>query len=155
MRVKEAQIKIKTLVSDSINSALMDKVGREIKETVQARTRKGYGVKEPKGKQERLKGLTESYKKQRKRLKAQGKLSGETTPNTSNLTKSGDMVNSIDYVVNKTTVTVSATGKKNKAKARYQADAGRVAFNLSRSEFNKITKLIENEIQNDIKRKGL
>lgn len=155
LKISDLQIKLKTLISDTVDRSLMDKIGREVTDIVKTRTRKGFGVKTNLGPQTRLKGLSESYKKQRIRLKAAGKLSKHATPNKSNLTKSGDMIDSTKHKTTKNTVVISPIGNKNKRKAKYQAKAGRIAYNLSKSENRRIIKLIDQEFNKDINKKGL
>lgn len=155
MKISDLRIKLKTLISDTVDKSLMDEIGREVVDIVKTRTRKGFGVKNNLGPQKPLKALSPKYKARRKLLQAQGKLSSKTTPNRSNLTKSGDMIDSTYYKTTKNTVTVSPKGAKNRKKAKYQAEAGRVAYNLSKSENRRITKIINNRFNKDINKKGL
>lgn len=154
MDLKDLTIKLKGLVRGTLNREDFRQIGEQIKDTVVNRTQKGFGVDENGAPQTRLKGLSESYKKQRSRLKKQGKLSGNTTANKSNLTKSGKMLSDIKVRATNDSVTVFPSGKDRK-KAIYQDEAGRKFMNLSKSEINKIKKEIENKIINDIKKQGL
>lgn len=155
MNLKDLQIRLKSLINGVVDKALMGEVGQEVVGMVKDRTRKGFGVPQNLGAKKPLPGISESYKKQRRRLRGQGKLSSETTPNKSNLTNTGKLVDSIDYTATSNEVKVEPQGRSNQKKAAFQADAGRIAFNLSKSENKKILKLIEDSITKDIKKKGL
>lgn len=155
MTLKDLRIKLQGLIPGIVDKPLMDKIGTEVVDIVKTRTTKGFGVQAEGGPQTPLKGLSESYKKQRRRLKAQGKLSDKTAVNKSNLHKSGEMVESINHQADNNSVTIKPTGSRNEKKVKYQAEAGRIAFNLSKSEKQKVLKIINEEIKNDIKKKGL
>ena len=133
----------------------MLEVGELAKDLVVTRTKKGMGVKKSEGKQAKLKGLSESYKKQRNRLRRQGKLANDTSPSESNLTKEGQMLQSVDSRAAKSVAEVYIKGQDNNKKAELQEKAGRTFMNLSKTEVNKIKKLIEQKIKADIKKKGL
>lgn len=154
MTIQQLQIKFKTLIKDTIDKPLMNRIGIEVAQLVKTRTRKGFGVSANLAPQKRLKGISESYKKQRKRLAAQGRLSGETTVNRSNLTKSGDMLDDITHTSTTNTATIFIKGSKNRGKAERGAKE-RPFMNLSKSEVNKITKIVTEEFNKDINKKGL
>lgn len=155
MTFKDLEIKIAALIDGIVKKSTMDDVANMAKDMVVERTSKGFGVKVKEGPKERLKGLSESYKKQRRRLKKQGKLATETTPNKSNLTKSRQMLDSVAAKASTGQATVYLNNDKAGKKAEYQASEGREFMNLSKSEVNKIKKFIEEKIISDIKKKGL
>ena len=150
---KELQFKLDKLVDDVVNRSLTDKIGKKVVKTVKNRTRKGFGVKQNAGKAERLKPLRQPTKKKRRNLKKRGRLSGETTPTTSNLTESGQMLNNIGYRASDKEVVVAPKGRQQQ-KAR-QVSKDRPFMNLSKSEIKELADLIANEFINDIKKKGL
>ncbi len=133
----------------------MSEVAELAKDMVVNRTSKGFGVNSSNGPKVRLKGISESYKKQRRRLSKQGKLSAETSPQKSNLTKSRQMLSSVDSKASVGQAEVFLNNRKAEEKAKHQAEDGREFMNLSRTELNKITKLIEEKIIKDINKKGL
>ena len=155
MTLKDLRIKLRSLIDDAVDKELMTKIGKDIAQTVKSRTRKGRGVPVNLGPTKPLPGISESYKKQRARLSKQGKLSSETTPKKSNLTKSGQMLDSTTFRASKNEVVIGPSGTQNKKKAEFQAKAGRVAYNLSKAENKRILKIIEESITDDIKKKGL
>lgn len=155
MTFKHVNIQIKALIAGVVSRNNMQKIANTAKAMVIDRTAKGYGVPQPEGPKERLKGLSESTKKRRNRLKRQGKLSSETTPKKSNLTESRHMLDSVRAKATTGEATVYLSNSEANKKAKYQEDSGRIFMNLSKNEVNKIKKEIEQGLINDIKKKGL
>lgn len=153
LNVKQLLAKLETLVDDVINQELTDKVGRKVVNTVKARTRDGYGVKSNGARKQKLKKLREPTKRIRKDLKKKGRLSGKTTPETSNLTRSGRMLDNIGYSASSREVNVAPKGKEQQ-KAR-DVSKDRPFMNLSKKEIKEVTKLVADEIIKGIKKKGL
>jgi hypothetical protein len=138
-----------------IQKSLMDDIGKLVTKNVKTRTRRGFGVTKEGGSSTKLVALSDPYKKRRKQLKAQGKLSPETTPAKSNLTRTGAMVDSLEYTIDKETVTISVTGAHNKTKAKEQGKRGRVFMNLNKREIKDIADVIKKAIGDNIKKQGL
>lgn len=133
----------------------MKELGKKAETMVKERTRKGFGVEKDNGPKTNLKGLSESYKKQRRRLSRQGKLSGETTPGKSNLTKSGKMIDSVTSSASRNEALIYIADSKSKEKAKHQSEDGRTFMNLSKTENNELLKIVEDAIKKDITKKGL
>lgn len=155
MSFKKLNISLKQLIPGLIKESHMKEVGEFTKDMVVARTKKGFGVDKDGAPQKRLKGLSESYKKQRRRLRRQGKLAGDTTPTKSNLTKKGEMLSDLDSRASEAKAEVFIKTDKNRKKADLQAKSGREFMNLSKSELEKIKKKFEEKIKQDITKKGL
>ena len=155
MTFKKLEIQIKAVIEGLIKKSTMQEIADLSKNLVVQRTGKGFGVNTPEGKKVKLKGISESYKKERKRLRKQGKLSGDTTPQKSNLTKSKQMLDSVDAKASTAKATVFLNNPQAKNKAEYQSAQGRAFMNLSKAEVEKIKKLIEKKIIDDINKKGL
>lgn len=153
LNVSQLIAKLETLVDDVINKEVTDKVGRKVAKTVRERTRKGFGVKANGGRKERLKKLKKPTKKIRQDLKKKGQLSGKTTPNRSNLTRSGRMLDNIGYSASDKEVTIAPKGKE-QLKAR-DVSKDRPFMNLSKTEIKEVTKLVAEEIIKGIRKKGL
>lgn len=155
MTFKKLDIQIKALIEGVIKKNTMQEVADLAKSLVVNRTNRGFGVKTPEGKAERLKALSASYKRKRRRLKASGELSAQTTPAKSNLTKTRQMLDSVDARASTAKAEVFLKNERAKEKAELQANEGREFMNLSKNEVKKVKKLIEDKIINDIKKKGL
>lgn len=155
MNFKKLNISLKQLIPGVIKEAHMKSVAKFTRDMVVERTKRGFGVEKDGSPQKRLKGLSESYKKERKRLRRQGKLSGDTSPTKSNLTKRGNMLNDVTFSASDAKAEVFIKTDKNRSKAVFQQKNGREFMNLSKSELDKIKKKIEDKIKDDIKKKGL
>lgn len=115
---------------------------------IRVRTRLGYGVEENEGSKKKLKSIKETTIEERKRLLKRGELSSETTPSRSNLTRTGELLESITYKISKINfLTILIPNRKHKDSsatnaeiARYQEESGRTFFKLSSSEINQIKK---------------
>jgi len=129
-------------VSKKIEKDLEESVEKDALElmadTIRTRTRKGFGVSENNAPKEKLKPLSENYKKQRKRDK---KLSSETSPSKSNLTRHNNLLKSITSDKEK----VFIKGEEQQRIAEY-VSVDRPFMNLSRPEVKRIIKFLTEEI---------
>jgi len=133
-------------------SKSMPEVGEMIEASVKKRTRLGYGVDGNYKSKSKLAKLTDQYKKHRKRLKKKGKLSKDTSPAKSNLTKSGSMLDKLSTKINKKKYTVQvkpsgadSDGVSNKKKSVW-VSKDRPYLYLSTPEIKRITKLLRKEL---------
>lgn len=105
-----------------------------------------------------LKGLSEGYKKQRRRFR--GGLDGNTSPNKSNLTATGQMLNALRGLYKNRSIQIDFStesrgpdfrGYRSRAKnsdiVGYQEKQGRRFFDLSDSELNGLRRKIANRIR--------
>lgn len=153
LTLKQLQQKLDSLVDDVVNKELTDKIGRKVVNTVKARTRDGFGVKNNGDRKGKLKAIKKATKNIRKDLKKKGRLSGKTTPETSNLTRSGRMLDNIKYKASKNEVVIAPKGKEQEKARKVSKD--RPFMNLSKKEIKEVTKLVADEIIDGIKKKGL
>lgn len=126
----------------------------ELKSRIVKRTKLGTGVDPDTGASQRLKKLSEGYKKTRKRRR--GSLDGTTTPAKSNLTATGQLLNSLEVIKKviqdgiSLTITVkdprgtNLDGKQskigNKKLVEYLKAGGRQFLGLTKSQQNEILK---------------
>ena len=105
------------------------------------RTRLGYGVRENLGQRSPLRRLSAPYIKARRGF---GGLAESTTPGKSNLTRTGQLLSSMQIISTRPGLTVIGPrglrrdGKRNEKIAEYQADQGRMFNKLSLNEYNQI-----------------
>lgn len=154
MTFKDLEKKLAKLISSVGDASTMDKIGKELAQTVKTRTRKGFGVDQPGGRSKRLTKLSKPYKKERKGLQSRGKLSSETSPAKSNLTKTGELLDSIKGSGKKNEARIYIDGRNNVKKVRDQAQAGREFMNLNKAEIKDAIDILEKELNNDIKKNG-
>ncbi len=123
--------------------------GNMAAELIRKRTRLGYGVRSYGGSKERLKPLSDKYKTRRKDMD----LSQNTTPAKSNLTKTGQLLDSIaTQTVRKGQVRVGPGGRRtgesltNEEVGEFVAEAGRPFNTLTDIEVKRIATEAANDI---------
>lgn len=126
------------MLSQVTNRETLDAVGELVVERIRERTRGGSGAKTPGGNASALKPLSPSYVKQRAR---DPNLSPETSPSTSNLTRYGDMLDSLYYAIRQGKVFVSVEGADNLRKAIYTS-VDRPWANLTRADVTAVRDLV-------------
>ena len=127
---------------------------REYARLIGKRTRLGKGVDENNSPQKSLKKLTsKKYIRQRFLDKKRGGLSAQTRPAKSNLTRTGELLNSLTGKgLGTRKATIYPVGKRNEKVTKWQEDQGRTYLRLSRPEINKLTRQIGQELEKYIKR---
>lgn len=139
----------------------MEKYGRQAAAMIKLRTRLGSSVADDGAAKGKLKPLAESTKAARAAKKKKGKLSEFTTPNRSNLTDTGQMLDSVGVTKSGYgTVTVSPQGsrtgpgaKRNEKVAEYVTDAGRPFNNLSKTEIKRLSDEVKRDLRDAIKKR--
>lgn len=143
LSLKKIMTNMKRAIDDGISRKAIMPTGLFIVSLIQKRTRLGYGVSQNGGDKKRLKGLTEGYIAQRARDKSKGRLSSFTSPGRSNLTRTGQLLDSLraEYT-GSGSIRISPSGLRfdgrlsNLRVAQYQEDQGRVFNRVSKLEFN-------------------
>jgi hypothetical protein len=170
---------IENSLKESIEKKNFEPIVEEAADMVKLRTRLGYGVERPGAGRQRLKPLKDSYKKQRANkvrfwTDPQGRvrsreiengggrhpeLSSETTPSKSNLTFTGQMIDSVEGRATgngKGVISVTGTrndGMRNSEVAQYVTDAGRPFISLSNIEIKRIVDMLRRSILDRVRRK--
>ena len=133
--------KVRKGLERSVSKRAMQEIGNLAVQIIRERTRDGKGVQRPDGNRTKLKPLSPQYIEFRKRF---GNLSPFTSPGRSNLTLTGQMLDSIKVVrtsQGKAVVRPSGIredGKRNADVARW-VSRERPFLNLARSEIRLIT----------------
>lgn len=123
-----SRVLIQEAVAELLSKDYLQQLGAMASDMIRLRTRLGYGVEKPGQPRSKLATLAESTKKERKRLKGKGRLNESTSPNKSNLTRTGQLLSSLGVLsYGKTSVTVGVSGPRNDGKtneqvARYAAE---------------------------------
>lgn len=163
----------------------MRKFGEQIKNMIRIRTRVGFAVDRTGESKHKLKDLSPGYIEQRRKQQANateaaghgrgdfksihgpkkrsiihgaGGLSDETTPSKSNLTRTGQMLDSVDVKgVGDGTVSVGPTGSRSDSShtnaeiAEFQAEKGRKFNNLSDIELKRLNDSIKTQLRSLIR----
>ena len=137
--------RISSTVKEAVNREALDSIGLFAVNLVVKRTRLGYGVSRQFDKKQRLAPLSPGYVKSRKMFEG---LSDLTTPKRSNLTRTGQMLDSIRHKVKGNSVEIRPEGRRTDGKlnsdiAYYNAIGGknrprRVFMNISELEYKQI-----------------
>jgi hypothetical protein len=115
--VNRVRASVEKDLKESLNNKRTMEIGEFIIEKVRVRTRLGYGVSGNLQPREKLAPLAESTKRIRKGLKKAGELSELTTPNRSNLTMTGQMLDSLVVkVISAGKFVIDVTGIRKKLK---------------------------------------
>lgn len=142
----------------AFSAAQMTKYGEFAAEMIKLRSRLGFGVSTEGGNRNRFAELSKSYKEERAQDRKSGKLSSLTTPNRSNLTRTGQMLESLGVKKLKDgEVKIGPKGKRlgesitNEEVGVFVSAAGRVFNNLSKTELKRLDKFIEDELERFLK----
>lgn len=145
IQFKAIVAKLNKVLVDSVKASSLKATATFARDIVVKRTRLGYGVPVAGGSKELFKKLSPNYVKQRKMFAG---LNALTRPNKSNLTRTGQMLDSIAAHTEKGAITIRPTGtrrdgQKNYDIAKYNEDGGkgrprRIFMNISQLEFNQV-----------------
>ncbi len=149
---------IKNALPDITKASQMRKYGELAAGMIKLRTRLGSGVAYDGADKQKLKSLKPSTVDRRSKLKEAGRLSGETSPRKSNLTQSGQLLDSVQ-VTNAGVATVSVgpkggrdDGLTNQKVAEYVTDGGRPFNSLSKIETKRLHDEVKRNLREAIKR---
>jgi hypothetical protein len=133
--------KLNGAVMDASGPEQMKAIGAFMIQKIAVRTRLGYGVNDNLAEKSKLNKLSNPYKEFRKSYPF---LSDLTTPNKSNLTKTGSMIDSLKVKdFRKNAIRIGPTGfdrdgVSNSSKAFMQEKMGRVFLRLSAQEVKQV-----------------
>ncbi len=151
--------KIKKTVAQAVKRTELTTVARFTIDLIVKRTRLGYGVDKQFGVKSRLKPLSRNYVKYRERYPG---LSPTTTPKRSNLSLTGQMLNSMDIIrASDGKITFGPTGSRtgsfltNLKVAEYQENQGRVFNRISALEFNQVLRFYRKQFGDLLKKRDL
>ncbi len=140
----------KILRSALTSKRLLEAVGKSATRSIKKRTRVGKGVKENLDGPHKLPQLKSKTVSVRKSLKRSGRLSGKAaSPTKSNVTRSGDMVDSIEFAVGKSKIEIKLGSSEQETKAERLLDINSdyQFMRISKQEFKRAvqsaTKLLE------------
>lgn len=170
VNIKKLEAALAAAIKEVESPQTMKEVGEEMADRIRKRTRLGKGVAERGGNPEPLKPLSRSYRDQRAgkvafftdeegivhpyKPKRAPKLSPQTSAGKSNLTRTGELLDSIAVLTAKLgSVIIGLKGKRNKDVAAYVSQ-DRPFLNLSKPELNGLARLIRERIDKVLKRKA-
>lgn len=135
----------------------MRKYGQMAADIIKLRTRLGSGVSSDGADKGPLKKLADSTKQKRQYLADKGKLSSDTSVGKSNLTESGQLLDSMKVISTEygsAKIGPSGSrddGKKNEDIGDYVTDAGRPFNNLAKVEIKRVQDAVKSDIRDAVK----
>jgi len=144
---KDLKKKVDKALRDVLSKNTFDDIGKMTAEQIKTRTRLGKGVPASEGPFQPLKPLTPATVGIRTGKKRAGKLNALTTPKKSNLTETGELLDSLKYQSSNTEVRIYIEGQQNQKKANDQVAQGRKFMNLSKTEVREIIKYLQKKIE--------
>lgn len=139
-----------TKVKNSIKDMNVAALGAQLVENIKERTKKGIDAT---GKQ--FKPIKPATMREKKSLQKRGRLSSDTTPDKSNLIRTGEMVESTKSTIIKKetsqTIIISPTGSDNQKKASDNKKLGREYVGITASDEKLIKEYIISEITKILK----
>lgn len=161
--LKKFERDMQKILDEALDKTAMSAIGDELARRIKTRTQLGRGVNKTGGPSVPLARLADSTVDKRRRKRENGDLSELTTPKRSNLTATGQMLDSIKVTeVRDGQVTIAATGtrsdrKRNDDVASYAEDGSnnrpkRKFLDLSGPELNALQRSVRDRIEAVIKR---
>jgi len=141
----------KELLKKLQDSSQYKDLAEELATMIRVRVRKGYGVDDHLGKEEKFKPLKESTIKARKRMKARGDLLTGEGVSRSNLTATGEMTDAISGKAERGQLSIYMKGKRNQNLSAYHEVKDRPFFHISEKEHKKIMNLIRARVKEIIR----
>lgn len=138
--------------------ATMKRLGDKAAGMIKLRTRLGHGVTGDGTDKQKLKPLSDSTRESKRGKLRRGELSSDTTPNRSNLTDTGQLLDSIKaFDAQNGSIKVGPTGtrqdgKRNEDIAKYVTEQGRSFNHLSKVEQKRINDEVRREVRAVLKR---
>lgn len=152
---KDLEIRLKAAVEKISKPDSMRKIGKRAVDMIRLRTQLGYGVAKRGGEKSPLKKLSSAYKETRKK---DSQLDPQTSPGKSNLTRTGQMLNSLDVkTVSTGRALIGPGGSRNDGKdnadiGRYVSQAGRPFNNLSGTEEKRLNETIGQDLKTELQK---
>lgn len=144
---KELERIMRKLLKEATSTESLQELGDDAAELIKKRTRLGYGLSEHGGTKSKLKQLNPKYKKYRQKID----LSSATTPNKSNLTQTGHMLDDIGATVgSNNSVSIGFTDDFANQKAEWVSEDRPFNF-LSKAEISQLRKKLQDKLYSRIK----
>lgn len=158
IQIKNIFDRIKSVVGEAISPAQSRSLALSAIDIIVKRTKLGYGVKDNYGTKYRLPTLSQRYVKFRRRYT---KLSNTTSPSKSNITLTGELLDSIGIKkAGVGNVTISAIGSHvggltNEKLIGYLQQQGRYFMRVSELEFNQLVRIYRKTFGDLLQKKKL
>lgn len=151
--LKNMQRELINAIEGAVNKQMMKTFGEEGVEIIKKRTLRGTGLTDSEeGKAERFPSHKPNTITRRKLHKKKGELSSDTSVRKSNLTKTGQMLQSTVSRASNGSFTIELGSRKDKNKAIALLQDGRVFIGFTKNEINKLRKKIKEKMSQNLDR---
>lgn len=156
-QIKKVFQNIEKAINDAVKAKELRPLAEYAIDLIVKRTRLGYGVNRQFGSKVKLKKLSERYIEQRER----SRLSGLTRPGTSNLTFTGQLLDSLRIISQSgSSIKIGPQGRRkdglgNDEVAAYQEEQGRIFNRVSKLEYQQLLRFYRRTFGDLLKRKKL
>ena len=138
---------IRQAIKDAFNKQYFTQIGKLVRNQIRVRTRSGFGVKSNGARQQRLRPLSRRYVETRQFARKGGLLASTTSPGTSNLTFTGNMLEAIRFKATSEGVVFGFANRRAIDTADEVQSKGRPFFNLSSLEIRNLTRQFNNRLR--------
>ena len=138
---------VRRAIRDAFSKQYFTQIGKQVRDQIRIRTRSGFSVRSNGARQQRLRPLSRGYVATRQFARKVGLLSSATSPGTSNLTFTGNMLDSIAYKASNSGVILGFSNRRAIETADEVQSKGRPFFNLSSSETRGLTRQFNNRLR--------
>ncbi len=154
---KQYEKALKKAIKDAINSDVLDMLGTQEAINIRNRTRAGIGVSENGGNEVGFKNIKDTTVNVRRSKKVRRKLSSDTTPETSNYTRTGKTLEKIKVRVSKQKKLIRIGFFRGKLVEAVKANSKRgFEFLLaSKKELNQLAIMLNSALQRAFNNSGL
>lgn len=158
-RIYNVSLDFKKVAKEISSPKYMKEVGQFAADMIKKRSRLGSSVSDRGNQKEKFKQLSDPYVEQRKKDKTNGKLSEFTSAKKSNLTRTGQLLDSIAVKeATPRTATIGPSGQRNDGKSNqkvgeFVSDAGRPFNNLSNVEIKRVSDKIRRDVMSLLKKR--
>lgn len=146
--MKKFRLKVERSLNELTSQSNLSPIATDLTEIIRRRTRLGYGVEKTGQPKQKLQPLASSTVRSRARKKSHGALSEKTSPKKSNLTETGQMLDSLrGRAINKL-IEIGPTGDRNKKLTAYHQLGNaklpkRRFLNLAREDIRQLTAVMQ------------
>lgn len=150
---KDIEACFKEAIAVTFSKKEMQKIAEDLADTVRVRAQLGGSVSDTGRSKKPFKKLNPSYVAQRRKFDG---LSDKTTPNKSNITRTGQLIESLQGIGKNAGFSIVPKGGRtdsnlsNEDVARYVDANGRPFLNLSDVELKKLARLLEESLADEI-----
>lgn len=146
------ELDISDLLDVVKTAAFLKKIAEAATQNLKTRVRLGYAVAQDSGPQGKFKPLADSTVSKRRKLKSPP-LSENTTPKRSNLTQTGELIDSITYRISGNKIEIYLEGARNQKVAEYVTPA-RPFFHLSAIEVSRLVDIVDSALNTYLKQRN-